>query len=94
MTKSVVSIVKGIDAEKMVGEALSLLCGVSSLIRPWSIVVIKPNTIGGYAPEISINTSPAVVGAVIEELRKAKPKEIILTELGREDGIEFFERSG
>ena len=36
MAKSVVSIVKGTDAEKMVAEALSLLGGVSALIKPGS----------------------------------------------------------
>ncbi|MFC2043947.1 DUF362 domain-containing protein [Chloroflexota bacterium] len=80
MTKSVVSVVKGTDAEKMVAEALSLIGGVSSLIKPGSVVVIKPNSIGDRPPERVTSTSPEMVGAVIKELRKAKPKEIILTE--------------
>ena len=35
---------------------------------------------GGQPPETSLNTSPPFVYAVIKELRKAKPTEIILTE--------------
>jgi len=80
MGKSIVSIAKGADVEKMVGEVLSPLGGVSSLIKPKSTVVIKPNA-GHVAPaETSVNTNPAVVAAVIKELRKAGPKEIILAE--------------
>lgn len=80
MAKSIVSIVKGTDAEKMVEEALSHLGGVSSLIKKGSTVVIKPNAIGPYRPDRSITTSPAFVGAVIKTLQKANPKEIILAE--------------
>ena len=54
MPKSVVSIVKGTDAEKMVEEALSLLGGVSSLIKPGSVVVVKPNVMSAFAPETSV----------------------------------------
>jgi len=80
MYKSVVSITKGSDAEKLVHEALSLLGGVENLIKPNSSVVVKPNAGHWFPPETSVCTSPAVVSAVIKELRKAKPKEIILAE--------------
>ena len=43
MEKSIVSIVKGGDAEKMVRQAVDHLGGVKSLIRPGSTVVVKPN---------------------------------------------------
>jgi len=78
--KSAVSIVKGTDPDKMVEEALSLLGGVRSLIKPGSVVVVKPNAGHPEPPESSVCTSPAVVAAVIKELRKAQPKEIILAE--------------
>jgi uncharacterized protein (DUF362 family) len=80
VAKSVVSIVKGTDPERMVEEALALLGGVESLIRPRSVVVVKPNAIAGYPPERSITTSPDFVSAVIKILRKARPKEIIMAE--------------
>jgi len=80
MSKSVVSIVKGTDPGKMVAEALSLLGGVGSLIKPRSTVVIKPNAGHPAPPEASVNTSPSFVAAVIKELRKAQPREIILAE--------------
>ena len=80
MTKSVVSIVKGVEPEKMVEEALSLLGGVQTLIKPKSTVVIKPNAGHPGPPETSVNVSPAFVAAVIKVLRRAQPKEIILAE--------------
>ena len=78
--KSVVAISKGDDPEKMVAEIFSLLGGVENLIRPRSTVVIKPNAGHPAGPETSVNTSPAVVAAVINAVKKAGPKEIILSE--------------
>ena len=96
MAKSIVSITKGTDAEKMVTEVLSLLGGVSALIRPHSTVVVKPNAGHPFREETSVNTSTAVVSAVIKELRKAQPKEIILAEASARgcDTLECLEISG
>ncbi|MFC2044768.1 DUF362 domain-containing protein, partial [Chloroflexota bacterium] len=95
MAKSVVSVVKGTDAEKMVAEALSLIGGVSSLIKPGAVVVIKPNSINNRPPERAISTSPEMIRAVIKELRKAKPKEIIMTEnVMPAETLEGFELNG
>ena len=80
MAKSVVSITKGKNIEEMVERSLSLLGGVESLIKRNSTVVVKPNAGHMGAPESSVNTNPALVGAVIKELRKAQPKKIILAE--------------
>lgn len=96
MAKSVVSIVKGTDPEKMIEEALSLLGGVNNLIKPNSTVVLKPNSGHPIPPETSANTSPAFVSAVIKILRKAQPKEIILAEASAIgcDTMESFEVTG
>jgi len=96
MAKSVVSIVKGTDAEKMAGEALSLIGGVSSLIKPGSVVVVKPNAVYPLGPERSASTSPAFVSAAIKELRKAQPKEIIMAESSSHstDSLYHLEVSG
>ena len=96
MSKSIVSIVKGTIANKMVEEALNLLGGVQSLIKEGSTVVVKPN--GGHLgpAESSVCTSPAVVKAVIEILRKANPEKIILAESAAIgcDTMECLEASG
>ncbi len=80
MPKSIVSIAKGNDPEKLVYEVLEPFGGVKALIQSKSTVVIKPNA-GHPAPaETSVNTNPEVVAALIREVRKANPKEIILAE--------------
>lgn len=80
MQKSVVSITKGEKALPMVEESLSLLGGVEKLIKPNSTIVLKPNAGHCYGPETSVNTSPEMVKAVINIMRKARPKKIILAE--------------
>ncbi len=96
MQKSVVSIVKGVNVEEMVEEALSYLGGVDSLIKPNSTVVVKPNAGHDYPPETSVCTSPAMVTAVIKVLRKARPKQIILAEASAigDDTLKCLEVSG
>ena len=80
MEKSVVSIVKGKDPEAMVEQALDHLGGVRSFIEPRSTVVVKPNAGHEGAPDSSVNTSPGVVAAVINAVKKADPAKIILAE--------------
>lgn len=96
MSKSIVSIVKGTDAEKMVEQALDHLGGVTSLIKEGSTVVLKPNAGHPGAPESAINTSPAVVSAAIKVIQKGKPKKIILAEAAAIgcDTMECLETSG
>ena len=96
MERSIVSIVKGTDPDKMVEEVLSLLGGVDNLIKPNSTVVIKPNAGHPIPAETSANTSPAFVAAVIKVLRKANPKEIIMAEASAMgcDTMECFEVTG
>ncbi len=96
MAKSVVSIVKGDDPEKMVEDALDHLGGVTSLIKKNSTVVLKPNAGHPGPPETSINTSPAFVSAVIKAIQKANPKKIIIAEAAAIgcDTMECLEASG
>lgn len=80
MAKSIVAIVKGADADAMVEAAVDHLGGVRSLITQGSTVVVKPNVGHEAGPETSVNTSPAVVSAVIRMLKKAGVGRIILAE--------------
>ncbi|MCP4629419.1 MAG: DUF362 domain-containing protein [bacterium] len=96
MEKSIVSIAKGDDPQRMVAEVLEKFGGIKNLIRPKSTVVIKPNAGHPAPPESSVNTSPEMVAAVIKEARKADPKEIILAEAAAIgcDTLECLEVSG
>lgn len=96
MIKSIVSIAKGNDVEKLLSEVLSPLGGIRTLIQPKSTVVLKPNA-GHAAPaETSVNTNPELIAALIKEIRKAEPKKIILAEAAAVgcDTMECLEVSG
>ena len=80
MPKSLVAIAKDPDPEKMVAEVFALLGGVENLVKPRSTVVLKPNAGHPAKAETSVNTSPEFVAAVIREVKKAKPKDIIVAE--------------
>jgi len=96
MQKSVVSIARSTDVEKMLREVLNPLGGVESLIKPKSTVVLKPNAGHVALAETSVNTNPELITAVIKEIRKADPKEIILAEASAIgcDTMEALEVSG
>jgi uncharacterized protein (DUF362 family) len=96
MAKSIVSIAKGTDVEKMLHELLSPLGGIRSLIKPKSTVILKPNAGHVASAETSVNTNPKLIAALIREIRKAGPKEIILAEAAAVgcDTMECLEASG
>ena len=96
MEKSIVSIAKGSDVQSLVDEALSLLGGLESFVKPGASVVVKPNVGHPAPPETSVNTNPAVVAAVIAAIRRCKPKEIILAEASgvRMDTLKALDVSG
>jgi uncharacterized protein (DUF362 family) len=94
--KSLVAIAKGDDPEKMVAEVFALLGGVENLVRPRSTVVLKPNAGHPAGAETSVNTSPGLVAAVIKEVMKANPKEVIVAEAAAIgcDSLHVLEVSG
>ena len=61
MEKSVVSIVKGTDVEALVQQAIDLVGGIGSIVKPGATVVIKPNAGHVGIPGSSVNTTPEVV---------------------------------
>jgi uncharacterized protein (DUF362 family) len=86
MTTSV-AIVKGRNGKdlnevrKMMGEIFSLIGPASKIISPKSRVVIKPNlTAEESLWEKGIVTSPIFMQALIEEVQKARPAEVVVAE--------------
>jgi uncharacterized protein (DUF362 family) len=96
MAKSVVSIAKGTDVEALVQRAIDLAGGIGSIMRPGATVVIKPNAGHLGVPGSSVNTTPEVVTAVINAVKKANPGKIILAESSAVgcDTMECLEVSG
>ena len=100
--KAVVAIAKELDENGMadvqasVTKVFDLLGGVKKLIERGDKVVIKPNAGHAEGPETAVCTSPAVVRAVIREVKKAGPGAIIIGEASAIgcDTLECFEVSG
>ncbi len=88
MEKSKVAVVKcekgpsQEDIDALVMRALDLLGGVTNLIKPGMTVIVKPNAGHVAYPEESVDTSPAVVQAVVRAAKKANPKKIYIAEAG------------
>jgi len=94
--KSIVALAHGKDAQENVTRVFDLLGGVEKMIRPNSTVVLKPNAGHAAPPELAVCTHPDVVRAVIREVRKARPKRIIIAEAAAVgcDTMECYEVSG
>ena len=94
--KSVVAIAKSTDIQANVTKVFDLMGGVTNVIRKGSIVVLKPNAGHAEPPETSVCTNPEVVRAVIREIKKAEPKQIIIAEAAAIgcDTLECFKVSG
>ncbi|HJX24118.1 MAG TPA: DUF362 domain-containing protein [Candidatus Bathyarchaeia archaeon] len=91
----VVSVVKGKDVQKMVEEAVRKIGGIKSVVSPGSRVLVKPNLLKP-TQNLGVTTNPKVTEAVINLIKKAKPKEIIIAESSEvnKDTAESFEVSG
>ena len=94
--KSIVSIVKGKDIEAMVDEAIDLIGGIESIVKPGNVILIKPNVHGAHPLEDHITVDPRLVAAVVKKCKKAGAKEVLVGEapsLGA-DTMFCFEISG
>jgi uncharacterized protein (DUF362 family) len=97
---SEVSIVKGRNLYKMTQEAINLIGGMQSIVKPQDKVFIKPNYItGGLDGHDPVSAGeiahPEVVAAVAEECVKSGAKEVIIGEwVERPLKINFAGREG
>lgn len=94
--KSVVALAHGSDVQENVTRVFDMLGGVTNLIGAGTTVVLKPNAGHAAPPEYAVCTNPETVRAVIHEVRKAKPKKIIIAESAAVgcDTIECYEACG
>ena len=83
--------VKGKDVQKMVEEAVRKIGGIKSVVSPGSRVLVKPNLLKP-TQNLGVTTNPKVINLI----KKAKPKEIIIAESSEvnKDTAESFEVSG
>ncbi len=75
-TSSSVSIVRCAEYDReltfgAVKQAIDLLGGIHSFVKPGERVLIKPNLLKGKAPDAAVTTHPEIVRAVIRLVREA-----------------------
>ena len=94
--KSVVALAHSKDVQANVTRVFDLLGGVTNLIRQGTTVVLKPNAGHAAPPEFAVCTHPETVRAVIREVKKAKPRRIVIAESAAVgcDTVECFEACG
>jgi len=69
------------EVRKMMGELFSLIGPASKIIPPQSKVLIKPNlTAEENLWEKGVITGPIFMQALVEEVQKARPREVIIAE--------------
>jgi uncharacterized protein (DUF362 family) len=79
-TQTLVSIVKGKDIRHMTREAVSLLGGIEDVLKPGHQVLIKPNMGVDLPSSSGTTTNPFVVAALVEIVKEAGAKRIIVGE--------------
>jgi uncharacterized protein (DUF362 family)/NAD-dependent dihydropyrimidine dehydrogenase PreA subunit len=74
--------------EKAVRDAVGLLGGMSSFVRPGERVLVKPNLLHAAAPDRAITTHPSIVASVIKLVKEAGATPIV----GDSPGIPLYDR--
>jgi len=75
-----VSVQSGGTLEERVSQCLRDLGGIENLVPPGGTVLIKPNLVVEEDHRSGATTNPAVVEALIRELQRVSPREIIIGE--------------
>jgi len=75
--KSLISVVRGKNVKRVVKEAIELLGGLDKLIESGDVVLLKPNV--GFS-NVDAVTTPETLAAVIEVVKEARPKKIVIAE--------------
>ncbi len=72
--------VHGTDAAMLVQRAFAAMGGLDKFISPGDVVLLKPNVAFDRPPEMGATTSPAVLTAVANEVRRCGAKRILIAD--------------
>ena len=75
-----VSVVQDENVESAVREAVRLIGGIESIVKPGDSVVIKPNLVTAMPSEAGMTTDPRVVEVVIKLCKEMNPSFIVIAE--------------
>jgi uncharacterized protein (DUF362 family) len=88
------SIVKGTDIAATTRKAVELLGGMGSFVSKGDVVFVKPNISWDRVPEQAATTNPQVVTTVIEMVKEAGAKRILVADNTCNDARRCYKRSG
>lgn len=60
------------EVESALGQAINLLGGINSFVKPGQKVLLKPNLLSARLPEEGVDTHPELIRAVIRLVKEAK----------------------
>ena len=88
------SVVKGTDIAATTRKAVELLGGMGAFVSKGDVVFVKPNISWDRVPEQAATTNPLVVSTVIEMIKEAGAKKIIVADNTCNDARRCYKRSG
>jgi uncharacterized protein (DUF362 family)/Pyruvate/2-oxoacid:ferredoxin oxidoreductase delta subunit len=76
MSRVIISDVQNNEISEIIKNVFKLF-GVGNKVKE-KIILLKPNILGAFPPEKGVTTDPKIISAIVKELKKYKPKAIIV----------------
>jgi len=76
MSKVIISDVQNNEISEIIKNVFEIF-GVEDKVKDKKVLV-KPNILGPFPPERGVTTDPRIISAIVQELKKYRPKEIIV----------------
>lgn len=76
MSKVIISDVQNNEISEIIKNVFDIF-GVAEKVKDKKVLV-KPNLLGPFPPERGVTTDPRIISAIVRELKKCKPKEIVV----------------
>jgi uncharacterized protein (DUF362 family)/NAD-dependent dihydropyrimidine dehydrogenase PreA subunit len=76
MSKVIISDIQNNEISEIIKNVFEIF-GVEDKVKDKKVLV-KPNLLGPFPPERGVTTDPRVISAIVQELKKCKPKDIVV----------------
>jgi uncharacterized protein (DUF362 family)/NAD-dependent dihydropyrimidine dehydrogenase PreA subunit len=76
MSRVIISDIQNNQISEIIKNVFKLF-GVGDKVKD-KIILVKPNLLGAFPPERGVTTDPRIISAIVKELKKYKPKAIIV----------------
>ena len=76
MSKVIISDIQNNEISEIIKNVFEIF-GVEDKVKDKKVLV-KPNLLGPFSPERGVTTDPRVISAIVQELKKCRPKDIVV----------------